>query len=177
MLAMTAQLPARAETLGRVPAGVLRLRKADAQSLRKLLGRPKEKESVLMLLRTIPELRSRFGKVYASFGEPLPLDPLIARHAPGWSRATDGTDDRPPWLAPLVSELATEIMTRINAAACVTPVNLVGLVLLAMPRQSMGAADLARQVELYASLMPGAVLTRAWVTTMDGTSMISTRSR
>ena len=130
-----------------------------------------------MLLRTIPELRSRFGKVYASFGEPLPLDPLIARHAPGWSRATDGTDDRPPWLAPLVSELATEIMTRINAAACVTPVNLVGLVLLAMPRQSMGAADLARQVELYASLMPGAVLTRAWVTTMDGTSMISTRSR
>jgi glycerol-3-phosphate O-acyltransferase len=105
--------------------------------INELLGRPKEKESVLMLLRTIPELRSRFGKVYVSFGEPLPLDPLIARHAPEWSRATDGTDDRPPWLTPLVSELATEIMTRINAAACVTPVNLVGLVLLAMPRQSM----------------------------------------
>src|SRR4029077_17404479 len=36
--------------------------------INELLGRPKEKESVLMLLRTIPELRSRFGKVYVSFG-------------------------------------------------------------------------------------------------------------
>jgi glycerol-3-phosphate O-acyltransferase len=138
-----------------------------------LSGRKKEKESVLSLLKTIPALRSRFGKVYVSFGEPLPLDPLIQAHAPGWAREPSGSDDRPEWLVPLVRDLATSIMTRINAAACVTPINLVGLVLLATPRQSMGEADLARQLELYASLMRQAPYSpRVWVTGMDGAAMI-----
>ena len=138
-----------------------------------LAGRPKEKESVLTLLRAIPELRSRFGKVYVSFGEPLPLDPLIRRHAPDWARRPSGSDDRPPWLTPLVKELATSIMTRINAAACVTPVNLLGLVLLATPRHSMGEDDLVRLLEVYASLMRRAPYApKVWVTDMDGASMV-----
>jgi glycerol-3-phosphate O-acyltransferase len=138
-----------------------------------LSGQPKEKESVLNLLKTIPALRSRFGKVYVSFGEPLPLDPLIQKHAPDWNREPSGSDDRPPWLNPLVKELATGIMTRVNAAACVTPVNLLGLVLLATPRQSMGEADLARQLELYASLLRQAPYSpRVWVTGTDGAAMI-----
>jgi glycerol-3-phosphate O-acyltransferase len=138
-----------------------------------LSGRPKEKESVLSLLKSIPALRSRFGKVYVSFGEPLPLDPLIRRHAPGWDREPTESGARPEWIAPLVSELATGIMTRINAAACVTPINLIGLVLLATPRQSMGEADLARQLELYASLMRQAPYSpRVWVTNEDGAAMI-----
>jgi len=138
-----------------------------------LSGRPKEKESVLSLLKTIPALRSRFGKVYVSFGEPLPLDPLIQKHGPGWSREPSGSDDRPAWLNPLVRELATGIMTRVNAAACVTPVNLIGLALLATPRQSMGEIDLARQLELYASLMRQAPYSpRVWVTNADGATMI-----
>ena len=138
-----------------------------------LSGREKQKESVLNLLKTIPALRSRFGKVYVSFGEPLPLDPLIQKHAPGWERVPSGSDDRPPWLNALVRELATGIMTRINAAACVTPVNLIGLVLLATPRQCMGEADLSRQLELYASLLRQAPYSpRVWVTGEDGASMI-----
>jgi len=133
-----------------------------------LSGRPKEKESVLSLLKSIPALRSRFGKVYVSFGEPLPLDPLIRKYAPGWDREPTDSSARPEWLAPLVSELATGIMTRINAAACVTPINLIGLVLLATPRQSMGEADLARQLELYASLLRQAPYSpRVWVTNED----------
>jgi len=138
-----------------------------------LSGRPKEKESVLSLLRVIPALRSRFGKVYVSFGEPLPLDPLIRRHVPGWTRRSGDTDERPEWLGPLVKDLATDIMVRINAAACVSPVNLIGLVLLATPRQSMGEADLSRQLELYASLLRQAPYSpHAWVTGQDGASMI-----
>ena len=138
-----------------------------------LSGRPKEKESVLSLLRAIPALRSRFGKVYVSFGEPLSLDAQILRHAPGWSRQPAGSDDKPPWLAKLVGELKHQIMVRINAAACVTPINLVGLVLLAMPRQSMGEADLVRQLELYASLLRQAPYSpRVWVTGADGASML-----
>jgi glycerol-3-phosphate O-acyltransferase len=142
--------------------------------INELLGRPKERESVFTLLRTIPELRSRFGKVYVSFGEPLPLDPLIERYAPDWTREPSASDERPAWIAPLVTELANEIMTRINAAACVTPVSLVGLVLLAMPRHSMGTDDLTRQLELYASLLRQAPYSpRVWVTDLDGASMVN----
>jgi glycerol-3-phosphate O-acyltransferase len=138
-----------------------------------LSGRPKQKESVLGMLKALPELRSRFGKVYVSFGEPLPLDDLLRRHVPGWRPGEPVTDDRPEWLAPLARDLAHQIMTRINAAACVTPVNLLGMVLLATPRQSMGEADLVRQLELYASLLRQAPYSpRVWVTPLDGQSMI-----
>jgi len=138
-----------------------------------LSGRPKEKESVLTLLKVIPALRSRFGKVYVSFGEPLPLDPVIRRYSPEWDRSPLDSSARPEWLGPLVSDLAHGIMQRINAAACVSPINLIGLVLLATPRQSMGEADLARQLELYASLLRQAPYSpRVWVTDADGTAMI-----
>jgi glycerol-3-phosphate O-acyltransferase len=138
-----------------------------------LSGQPKQKESILGMLRTLPELRSRFGKVYVSFGEPLPLSALLARHVPEWDPKVPVTDEKPEWLSPLCTDLAHQIMTRINAAACVTPVNLIGTVLLATPRQRMGEADLARQLELYASLMRQAPYSpRVWVTPLDGQSMI-----
>jgi glycerol-3-phosphate O-acyltransferase len=138
-----------------------------------LSGQPKEKESILGMLRTLPELRSRFGKVYVSFGEPLPLADLLAQHVPDWDPQAPVTEEKPAWLSPLCTDLAHRIMTRINAAACVTPVNLIGTVLLATPRQRMGEADLARQLELYASLMRQAPYSpRVWVTPLDGQSMI-----
>ena len=92
---------------------------------------------------------------------------------PGWNAASPIAEDKPEWLAPLCGDLAHQIMTRINAAACVTPVNLLGMVLLATPRQSMGEADLVRQLELYASLLRQAPYSpRVWVTPLDGQSMI-----
>jgi glycerol-3-phosphate O-acyltransferase len=138
-----------------------------------LSGRPKQKESILGMLRTLPELRSRFGKVYVSFGEPLPLEQVLARHVPEWDRAAPVTEEKPAWLSPLCTDLAHQIMTRINAAACVTPVNLMGTVLLATPRQRMGEGDLVRQLELYSSLLRQAPYSpRVWVTPLDGQSMI-----
>ena len=120
-----------------------------------LSGRPKEKESILGMLRT-----------------PSPHD-LLERHVPGWDRQQPVTEEKPAWLSPLCVDLAHQIMARINAAACVTPVNLMGTVLLATPRQRMGEADLARQLELYASLMRQAPYSRrVWVTPLDGQSMI-----
>jgi glycerol-3-phosphate O-acyltransferase len=138
-----------------------------------LSGRPKEKESIIGMLRTLPELRSRFGKVYVSFGDPLPLDDVLRDHVPSWNRAALAVEEKPAWLSPLCHDLAHRIMVRINAAACVTPVSLLGLALLATPRQSMGEDDLVRQVELYASMMRHAPYSaRAWVTPLDGRSMI-----
>ncbi len=51
---------------------------------------------------------------------------LLERHVPGWDRQQPVTDEKPAWLSPLCVDLAHQIMTRINAAACVTPVNLIG---------------------------------------------------
>jgi glycerol-3-phosphate O-acyltransferase len=118
-----------------------------------LSGQPKEKESVLGLLRTLGRLRQRFGNVHVNFGEPIHLDTLIDRYAPDWRRSAFDDLNRPPWVGALVDELAMTIMRHINSAASVTPVNLLALVLLATPRQSMLEADLLRQIETMKAVL------------------------
>jgi glycerol-3-phosphate O-acyltransferase len=138
-----------------------------------LSGQPKEKESVIGMLRTLPALRKKFGTVHVSFGEPIRLEDVLQRHAPERVSGQPERSERPPWLASAVDELATRIMTNINSAACATPINLLAMTLLAMPRQAMLENDLARQVELYASLLRQAPYSPyVWITAQDGASMI-----
>jgi glycerol-3-phosphate O-acyltransferase len=138
-----------------------------------LSGKPKERESVFGMMRTLPALRSRFGIVHVSFGNPVELDSVLAQHAPDWQGTPLDVDVRPPWLGPAVDDLAQRVMVRINEAACVTPVNLLALVLLSTPRQSMLEADLVRQLELYASLLRQAPYSPYVVVTgQDGASMV-----
>jgi glycerol-3-phosphate O-acyltransferase len=138
-----------------------------------LSGQPKEKESVIGMLRTLPALRKKFGKVHVSFGEPIHLEDVLQRHAPERVRGQSERAERPSWLAPAVDEIAMRIMTNINSAACATPINLLALALLATPRQAMLETDLARQVELYASLLRQAPYSpHVWVASQDGISMI-----
>ena len=74
---------------------------------------------------------------------------------------------------PVIDDLAARIMTNINSAACVTPINLLALVLLATPKQSMLEGDLARQLELYASILRQAPYSpQTWITEADGASMV-----
>jgi glycerol-3-phosphate O-acyltransferase len=116
-----------------------------------LSGRPKEKESVFGLLRQLPKLRERFGRVYVSFGQPLSLSEHLDGQAPDW-RAPLASDARPRWLGPAVESLARTIQCRVNSAAAISPVALLALALLSMPRQAMPEADLLRQLELYRRL-------------------------
>ena len=137
-----------------------------------MLGKPKEKESIFTMLRAIPALRKAFGKVHVSFGEPIRLDDVLKRHDPGNRRAVEKAE-RPAWLSAAVDELATRIMTNINSAACVAPMNLIALALLATPKQSMLETDLVRQFELYASLLRQAPYSSlVWVTETDGASIV-----
>ncbi len=46
-------------------------------------------------------------------------------------------------------------MRHINAAATVTPINLLALILLAMPRQAMVESDLRRQIETMLAILKG----------------------
>jgi glycerol-3-phosphate O-acyltransferase len=137
-----------------------------------LSGRPKEKETVGTLLKALPKLRERFGRVYVSFGEPLPLGPFLSSRAPEW-RAAVGGDGRPPWLGGVVDALAHAIQCRVNAAVAISPVALLSLALLSMPRQAMPEADLVRQLELYRRLATLAPYSDdLWCTPLDGAAIV-----
>src|SRR5579862_2605528 len=123
-----------------------------------LLGKPKQKESIGRLLRSIGWIfRQRLGRVYVSLGEPIHLDTMLYDYAPGWRTTSFDDQNRPPWVSALVDELAQRIMRSINAAATVTPINLLALILLAMPRQSMVEADLLRQIEILVAVIKATV--------------------
>jgi glycerol-3-phosphate O-acyltransferase len=119
-----------------------------------LSGKPKEKESVLGLVRTFRRaLRQRYGRVHVNLGEPIYLDALLDRRAAGWRAQGFDDQNRPPWVGALVDELAHEIMRHINAAATMTPINLLALVLLAMPRQAMIESDLLAQIQTMQAVL------------------------
>jgi glycerol-3-phosphate O-acyltransferase len=118
-----------------------------------LSGAPKQKESIFGLLRSVGRLRQRFGNVHVNFGEPIHLDALVDRYAPDWRDRVFDDQNRPPWVGALVDELALKIMQNINAAATVSPINLLALVLLATPRQSMLEADLLRQLDTMEAVL------------------------
>jgi glycerol-3-phosphate O-acyltransferase len=120
-----------------------------------LMGRPKKKETIGGILRVLPQLRRRrqHGSVYVSFGEPLLLDGMLDQTQPDWRQVPNDENTRPDWFGDAVDAVAGEIMRRINAAAAVTPVNLISVALLAAPRQAMLEADLERQLQLYIELL------------------------
>jgi glycerol-3-phosphate O-acyltransferase len=120
-----------------------------------LSGAPKEKESVPGLIKaTVSVLRSKLGRVHVNLGEPISLDEVLSRHDPDWrAAAPQDADSRPGWIGDAVGDLAARINIEINAAAAVTPINLVAMAILATPRQALAEVDLVRQVELYQQLL------------------------
>jgi glycerol-3-phosphate O-acyltransferase len=118
-----------------------------------LSGREKKKESIGDLLRAVRVLREKFGRVHVNVGAPIQLDDLLSQHVPDWRDRAVDDEGRAPWVAPAIDDLAQRIMRNINAAAAVTPVNLLAVTLLAMPRQAMVATDLVRQIDLYLALL------------------------
>ncbi|HMA13046.1 MAG TPA: 1-acyl-sn-glycerol-3-phosphate acyltransferase, partial [Steroidobacteraceae bacterium] len=117
-----------------------------------LSGRPKEKESLWGFLRSLKRLRENFGHVHVNIGEPIALLPLLDEHQPQW-REKLGQEGRGATVSAAVDVLAQRIMRNINAAAAVTPVNLLALVLLATQRQVMLEPDLLRQLTACLTLL------------------------
>jgi len=115
-------------------------------------GAEKQKESLFGLIRSVNALRENFGKVYVNIGEPIELEPLLDRLRPDWREAQSENGERPTWLGGVVDELGIEVMSKINAAAAVTPISLLAYVLLATPKQKIGEAELRRQLQLNLEL-------------------------
>ncbi|MDH3545701.1 MAG: glycerol-3-phosphate 1-O-acyltransferase, partial [Gammaproteobacteria bacterium] len=116
-------------------------------------GAEKQSESLFGLIRSIRSLRENFGRVYVNIAEPIELEPLLDRIHPQWRDSTPANSERPEWLADVVDELGGDIMRGINSAAAVTPISLLACVLLATPKQKMGAAELVAQLRLSIDLL------------------------
>lgn len=118
-----------------------------------LSGKPKEKESLLGLLRAFGVLRHKYGKVALSFGEPIFLGEHLDRVAPAWRERSPGADDRPDWFGGAVSSLADRILVNINRATDVNPINLLALVLLSAPKHALGEGDLSSALAVCKRLL------------------------
>ncbi|MFU8895220.1 MAG: glycerol-3-phosphate 1-O-acyltransferase PlsB [Gammaproteobacteria bacterium] len=139
-----------------------------------LSGRPKQKESVFGMLKSVRQLRREFGRVHVNFGRPFFLDEVLEAHRPGWREEVFEEDQKPAWTTPVVEQLGDEIMTRINAAAAVSPINLLAMALLATPRQSMVEQPLVRMLELFATILRKAPYDEGvTVTEQGGAEMIA----
>lgn len=118
-----------------------------------LSGQAKKKETFIGLVRAAASiLRKRYGRVVVNFGEPIYLNDLMQDHAAEVNIQKDEVADRPSWLNPMVSDLANRIMTRINAAADLNPINLLALALLSTPKAAMDESDLIRAINLFKHL-------------------------
>jgi glycerol-3-phosphate O-acyltransferase len=117
-----------------------------------LSGKPKEKESVFGLLKSIRLLRQHYGKVVVNFGEPILLDRLLTKVDPQWRDAVSNPEEKPAWLNAAVDALAENIQININRAADVNPINLLALALLSTPKHAMTENDLLAQIDLMRAL-------------------------
>src|SRR5690606_15698512 len=155
MLSMTVRSflrnPVRPVVFVPVYIGYERIMEIDSY-LGELSGKPKEKENLWGFLRSLKRLRENFGHVHVNIGEPIPLQPLLDQQLPEW-RDKLGQEGRAAAVSGAVDVLAARIMRHIHAAAAVTPVNLIALVMLATPRQAMLESDLERQVAMYLRLL------------------------
>ena len=138
-----------------------------------LEGRPKSKESLFGLMRSLKELKREFGKVHVNFGEPIALDPVLEAHRPDWRTEAFEPEVRPRWVGPVVDDLGVQILTRINAAADVNPVNMLSTVLLSTSRAALVEAPLIDLLDLYSRILTEAPYgDRVTVTGLSGAEIV-----
>jgi glycerol-3-phosphate O-acyltransferase len=116
-------------------------------------GAEKQKESLFGLIRSVKALRENFGRVYVNIGKPIELDLLLDSAKPDWRELGAENGDRPAWLGAVVDELGESIMCGVNSAAAVTPISLLAYVLLATPKQKIGAEELRSQLHLSLDML------------------------
>ncbi len=156
MLAMTVNAyvnnPRRPVVFAPVYFGYEKLIEGDS-FINELGGAEKQKESLLGLIRSVKSLREHFGRVYVNVAEPLELEALLDDIRPDWREYESENGDRPAWLNDVIDKLGQEIMSGVNSAAAVTPISLLAYVLLATPKQKIGAQELQSQLQLSLELL------------------------
>ena len=159
MLSMTvdAYIKSQARPMAFVPVYIGYEKLIEGQSyIGELYGEKKKKESTFGTLGAIFGLKGNFGKVTASFGEPIQLDRLLNQHCQEWREQVESITHKPDWYQTSLQSLSREIMFGINRACVINPVNSIATILLATPRQSIEIEELVSQAELHHRLIRGA---------------------
>lgn len=142
--------------------------------VQELSGKPKQKESLWGVIKTLRSIQKTFGKVHVNFGQPISLGDYLDGQHPEWKEDAVDPNTKTPWLVKSVDKLADQIVTHINSAAVVNPVNMMALTLLATPKHAMDATQLARQIEFYQHLLRSAPYSdRIEVTNLSGQGIIA----
>jgi glycerol-3-phosphate O-acyltransferase len=118
-----------------------------------LRGSKKRSESVSGLIKARRALKKNFGRAWIGFGEPIFLDDFLTVHKSDWRSAEASSEVKPPWMAPLVHQLAGEVMKRINSSAIAYPVALASTVLLSIPHRALAIDDLCHHVGLFREII------------------------
>lgn len=122
-----------------------------------LSGGSKKKEDVGALLSSTSVLRSRYGRVYVDFDEPISLRVFAA--ARGYELKSrpelqdSGSDEPSPAARALVNQLGRRITFGINQVTRVTPTSVAALALLAVARRGMAENELQARVERLLGLI------------------------
>ena len=156
MLAMTVRgfLQYRQRPIAFIPVyiGYEKLLESKAYTA-ELSGDDKKSETLFGSIRAMLSIRGKYGKVYVNFAKPVFLNQLLDAQYPQWSTESFEQSMRPDWLRNVVTHTANMIMTRINQAAVVNPVNLIATILLATSKQHMDEQELCRMIMLYSALI------------------------
>lgn len=118
--------------------------------LAELQGKEKTEESLGDIFRVLRSLKSSFGTVNVNFGQPIYLAEFLDGKLPGWHKA-ESIDKR--LFSKACYQLAHEITTNINKAAAVNPINLVALILLATPKQTIEETSLRQHIHAVLNLL------------------------
>ena len=118
-----------------------------------LYGEKKKRESLLGAMLAIFRLKGHFGRVTASFGEPIILSQLLDQHQSDWPNQAHDIDQKPDWYRHVIDDLSQQIMIEVNRACVINPVNMVATILLATDRQSIDLKELLRQAATHTSLI------------------------
>jgi glycerol-3-phosphate O-acyltransferase len=128
--------------------------------LEELRGGTKQRESILDVLRNLRLIREAFGRVHVSFGNAIDLGEFVS-----------STPARGPQIA---RALGVEVLNRVNACANINPINLIALVTLSMPKQTVDEPLLIEQLDCLANLLrANTPFSDITVTAMSGREMVA----
>ena len=156
MLAMTVRsyLNERSKPLVFLPSSLNYEKLMEGASYKNELGgKGKQKESIGGLFKTLKLLKEDYGRLTVNFSEPIELDKVLDKHKPNWRDIKLEVKEKPQWFKDVVSETGTQILTHINEASHVNPINLLAVTLLSTPNRAASEENLRAQIELYRKII------------------------
>ncbi|MXP56584.1 glycerol-3-phosphate 1-O-acyltransferase PlsB [Pantoea sp. Mhis] len=113
----------------------------------------KQKEGLIQMILGLFKLRN-LGQGYVNFGKPLFLTNFLNKKIPTWHEISIDTKPyRPRWISTIVSDIANQLMIRINEAGATNAISLCATALLGATNYSLTRQQLIEQLKCYTQLL------------------------